>query len=129
MPSAPISLSGTSDGPYRRLAADRQRWELEDCYQNPGTLQFQGPSARILALTLKAEQVRHGALTSVRKTPSWPRGWELHSHRNAWANLHLLGKPNTFFALRRMPPRVSGCTLCLDLRRTDPSHAKALWTG
>jgi hypothetical protein len=40
----------------------------------------------------------------VRKTPSWPRSWanfshsQLHSHRNAWANLHLLGQPNTVLA-------------------------------
>jgi hypothetical protein len=43
-------------------------------------------------------------LAEVRKTPSWPRSWanfsllELYSHRNAWANLHLLGQPNTFLA-------------------------------
>ena len=40
----------------------------------------------------------------VRKTPSWPRSWAnfsllwLYSHNNAWANLHLLGQPNTFLA-------------------------------
>jgi hypothetical protein len=40
----------------------------------------------------------------VRKTPSWPRSWanvrslSLYSHRNAWANLHLLGQPNTLRA-------------------------------
>ena len=40
----------------------------------------------------------------MRKTPSWPRSWaifsllELYSHRNAWANLHLLGQPNSFLA-------------------------------
>jgi hypothetical protein len=40
----------------------------------------------------------------VRKTPSWPRSWanfsllSLYSRRNACANLHLLGQPNTFFA-------------------------------
>ena len=40
----------------------------------------------------------------VRKTPSWPRSWanysllQLYSHRNAWANLHLMGQPNTFLA-------------------------------
>ena len=42
--------------------------------------------------------------TQVRKTPSWPRSWanfsflQLCSHRNAWANLHLLGQPNNFLA-------------------------------
>ena len=63
--------------------------------------------------------------TQVRKTPSWPRSWakssliSLHSHRNAWANLLLLGQPETFLAaqhlhkgdlgtirLMRYPPRV-----------------------
>jgi hypothetical protein len=40
----------------------------------------------------------------VRKTPSWPRSWAnfsllcLYSRRNAWANLRLLGQPNTFLA-------------------------------
>jgi hypothetical protein len=40
----------------------------------------------------------------VRKTPSWPRSWanfsllSLYSHRNARANLHRLGQPNTFLA-------------------------------
>ena len=40
----------------------------------------------------------------VRKAPSWPRSWanfspsQLCSHRNAWANLHLLGQPDTFLA-------------------------------
>ena len=41
----------------------------------------------------------------MRKTPSWPKSWanfslwQLHSHKNAWANLHHLGQPNTFLAL------------------------------
>jgi hypothetical protein len=40
----------------------------------------------------------------VRKAPSWPRSWanfsplQLYSHRNAWANLHILGQPYTFLA-------------------------------
>jgi hypothetical protein len=40
----------------------------------------------------------------VRKTPSWPRSWanfsllQLYLHRNAWANLHIVGQPNTFIA-------------------------------
>ena len=46
------------------------------------------------------------ALYKVRKTPSWPRSWanfsilQLYSHRRGWANLHLLGQPNTFLATR-----------------------------
>ena len=43
-------------------------------------------------------------LAKVRKTPSWPRSWanfnflSLYPRRNAWANLHRLGQPNTFLA-------------------------------
>jgi hypothetical protein len=42
----------------------------------------------------------------VRKTPSWPRLWAnssllSRSHRNAWANLRLLGQPNAVLARRR----------------------------
>jgi ankyrin repeat protein len=45
-----------------------------------------------------------GLADQVRKMPSWPRSWgncsllQLYSHRNTWANLHLLGQPNTFLA-------------------------------
>jgi hypothetical protein len=44
----------------------------------------------------------------VRKTPCWPRSWAnlsvlYLSHRLAWANLHLLGQPDTLPA--RDPPR------------------------
>jgi hypothetical protein len=40
----------------------------------------------------------------VRKTPSRPRSWANFSllwlySRNAWANLHLLGQPDTFLSL------------------------------
>ena len=51
---------------------------------------------RIAAAAAEAEKVR--------KTPSWPRSWtncsplQLCSHRNAWANLHLLGQPGAFLA-------------------------------
>ena len=49
-------------------------------------------------------EMRVYMVAQVRKTPSWPRSWAnfsllpLYSHRNAWANLHLLGQPNTFLA-------------------------------
>ena len=42
--------------------------------------------------------------TKVRKMSSWPRSWanfrllQPYSHRDAWANLRLLGRPNTFHA-------------------------------
>jgi len=47
---------------------------------------------------------RRQRLAQVRKTSSWPRIWanfsllELYSHMNAWANLHLLGQPDSFLA-------------------------------
>ena len=50
---------------------------------------------------------------NVRKTPSWPRSWpnfshlQLHFHRNALANLHILGKPNTPLA------KAGFCPICL----------------
>ena len=43
-------------------------------------------------------------MPEVRKTPCRPRSWanfsllQLYSHRNVWANLRLLGQPNTFLA-------------------------------
>jgi hypothetical protein len=52
-----------------------------------------------------------GKRLKVRNTPSWPRSWAnfsllwLHSHRNAWANWHLLGQPNTFLAQAAAAPR------------------------
>ena len=45
-----------------------------------------------------------GCNAQVRKMPCRPRTWanfsllQLFSHRNAWANLHLLGQPNSFLA-------------------------------
>jgi hypothetical protein len=56
------------------------------------------------AVTCEAERDLNGQLSEVRKTPSWPRIWanssllQLYSHRHVWANLHLLGQPNTFLA-------------------------------
>jgi hypothetical protein len=53
------------------------------------------------------------AAHQVRKTLSWPRSWanfsllSLYSHWNAWANLHLLGQPNTFLARRGRCGRIS----------------------
>jgi hypothetical protein len=59
-------------------------------------------------------------LAQVRKTLSWPRSWanfsllsalQLCSHRNAWANLHLLGQPNTFLAAVPRRPSLQRCRL------------------
>jgi hypothetical protein len=46
--------------------------------------------------------VQATSFAQVRRTPRWPGSWAdctpllLHSHKNAWANLYLLGQPNTF---------------------------------
>ena len=56
----------------------------------------------------RTTDLHHDMHTRVRKTPSWPRSWasfsllSLCSHRNAWANLHLLRQPDAFLA--RGPP-------------------------
>jgi hypothetical protein len=53
------------------------------------------------------ELMHDGAGEQVRKTPSWPRSWAnfsllwLYSYWKAWANLYLLGQPNTFLAAGR----------------------------
>ena len=58
-----------------------------------------GPRAPSRGKTAKSKTAK------VSKTPTrWPRSWanfsllSLHFHRNAWANLHVLGQPNTFLA-------------------------------
>ena len=72
-------------------------------------IQGHGPS---LSLTANAPQTTAchdrtavmNAARGVRKIPSWPRSWanfsllQLYFHRNAWANFHLSGQPNTFLA-------------------------------
>jgi hypothetical protein len=56
-----------------------------------------GPSA-------SAAEIAANIVSQVRKTPSCPKSWAnlgllwLYSHRGAWANLHLLGQPDTFLA-------------------------------
>jgi hypothetical protein len=48
--------------------------------------------------------IRKALWVQVRTTPSWPRSWanfsllSLYPHRNAWANLDILGQSNTFLA-------------------------------
>jgi hypothetical protein len=71
----------------------------------------------------------------VRKTPSWPRGWancslsQLYSHRNARANLNLLGQHNTFYLLGQPNTFLAeGALPRRELRRLDhgrrPSHGR-----
>ena len=73
------------------------------------------PMARPIVTNKHAIEISQ-SFAAVRKTPSWPRSWanfslsSLYSHRNAWADLHRLGQPNTFLACRGRPhaPRRAG---------------------
>jgi hypothetical protein len=50
--------------------------------------------------TFATTYARRLSLEEVREKPSWLRSWvnssrlQLYSHRNPWANLHLLAQPN-----------------------------------
>ena len=71
-------------------------------------------------------------ISEVRKTSSWPRSWAnfslflLYSHWNAWANLHLLGQPNTFLARGR--PRAAAARDRVR-RRTRAARRRAAGGG
>ena len=53
---------------------------------------------------VRFEEDHEAVSPQVSKTPSWSRSWSnfslslLYSHRNAWANVHFLGQPNTLLA-------------------------------
>jgi hypothetical protein len=65
--------------------------------------------------------------TEVRKTPRWPRSWanfslfQLYFRRNTWANLYILGQPNTFPAGGRIVGRRHG------LHRTRRAGWPGIW--
>ena len=68
--------------------------------QQTGRLEFLG-----IVSKLHQSQLRGGlSKLQVRKTQRWPKGWAnfsllwLYCYWNTWANLHLLGQPNTFLA-------------------------------
>jgi hypothetical protein len=71
------------------------------------------PLLAAVANDFSRSQVRNDERLShfcrLRKTPSRPRSWanfslsSLYSHRNAWANLHHLGQPDTFLAASPRP--------------------------
>jgi hypothetical protein len=66
-----------------------------------------GEVYRVGCTIMEAACTARGARHRVRKTPSWPISWAnfsfswLYSHRNAWANLHILSQPNTLLATGR----------------------------
>ena len=63
------------------------------CYWTPNGADFSLGQA----IMTPAPGSKPDLANQVRKSPSWPRSWanfsllQLCSHRNAWANLHLLG--------------------------------------
>jgi hypothetical protein len=75
-----------------------------------GRVDLEGaPCDNYFAITGQLMASDHSAIAcgfnlKVWEVPSWPRSWpnfslsQLHSHRNAWANLHILGQPDTFLA-------------------------------
>ena len=69
----------------------------------------QRPSRRCARGRQLSAEAAARANIQARQTPSWPRSWAnfslfwLYSHRNTWANLHLLGQPDTFLAFIATP--------------------------
>ena len=69
-------------------------------------IEASGPAVLFGAVVYSFESINNvlPVENQVRKTPSWPRRWAnvglfwMYSDKNAWANLHLLGQPNTFLA-------------------------------
>jgi hypothetical protein len=80
-------------GPGPRLEADAGRHQPGAAAERISAPRQPPGAAPSLAHRVKA-----------RKTPSRPSSWanssrfKLHSRRNAWANLHILGQPNTLLA-------------------------------
>jgi hypothetical protein len=51
----------------------------------------------------------------------------LHSHRNAWANLHLWGQPNTCLAPVGQTEDAGMPEVAIDLNGCSPSEGQAMW--
>ena len=88
-----------------RLPDTSQMWTFQNSFRNEANWSFlyQPDRAKWTSLPQHFKQAGWWAAGAgkVRKTPSWPRSWanfsllQLYFHRNAWANLHLLGRPDT----------------------------------
>ena len=52
VPDAKIDLQSTS---YQSFAQHKQQWAVKDCYENPGPVQFHGPTAHRSTETLQLE--------------------------------------------------------------------------
>jgi hypothetical protein len=68
----------------------------------PPTASYAGEA--VVAVLLRPAAWNGHVVLQVRTTSICPRSWAsfsllwLYSHPNAWANLHILGQPNTFLA-------------------------------
>jgi hypothetical protein len=73
------------------------------------------PKRRLLARADSRMLANPRDFPQVRTTPSWPRSWAnfsllwLYSDRNTWANLRLLGQPNSFLAIQLHSPACKCC--------------------
>jgi len=58
--------------PFLTFARSRDRWAVSDCYRSPGPMQFQGPSASRISITLQKEyeQKRGAALAPIKSLAS-----------------------------------------------------------
>lgn len=54
-PSVPHSKIDLQSASYRKFAEQKSQWALQDMYENPGPVQFQGPTADEITHTLQLE--------------------------------------------------------------------------
>merc|ERR1719341_1742140 len=55
LPPAPIDLGSNA---FTRFSSERMKWRIEDCYRNPGPLQFQGHAGDSLGEMLVADHAK-----------------------------------------------------------------------
>jgi alpha-mannosidase len=120
--TAGVPIGGTSFGPTPAalppsLGGGLPKWVGELYFErHRGTYTTQGKTKRgnrLCQTALHDAEVLCSAastLPSEKDANGWPRSWAnfsllwLYSHRNAWANYHILGQPNTFLAARLRVP-------------------------
>merc|ERR1711879_878076 len=55
LPTAPIDLGSSA---FNKFTMERQKWRINDCYRNPGPLQFEGSAGYTLGELLSANQAQ-----------------------------------------------------------------------
>lgn len=55
LPPAPIDLGSSA---FNKFSTEREKWRIEDCYRNPGPLQFEGSAGDTLGELLTADHAR-----------------------------------------------------------------------